>query len=458
MSTRERWSNWSGSVQSEPQQVVKPRNIDELAHLVKGYGRDGRHVRVVGAGHSFTPLVQADDVLMSLDEMQGIESMNTAAGRATLLGGTRLKLLGDALFEQGMAQENLGDIDVQSIAGAISTGTHGTGVCFGTLSTQVEGITLVTAAGEIVECSNESNPDIFKAAQVSLGTLGIIAKVTLRVVPAKRLHYQGYRKKLSDCLANLEQYKQENSHFEFFWLPYTDGVQAKFMNETIDPPSKSNLWADFNKIVLENGVYWLLSEFCRLFPSFCKTVCRISALSIANIDEINYSHRLFATPRLVRFQEMEYNIPAEHMNAVINEIQQCIQQYQFRVHFPVECRFVRADDIWLSPAYRRDSAYIAVHMYRGMPYQSYFRGIEEIFKRYEGRPHWGKMHTRTAAELSALYPRWYDFRRIRTALDPQGMFLNGYLRALFDADAPEDSAGFSGVSPVGQKEREQDLE
>src|SRR5437879_5855099 len=142
-------------------------------------------------------------------------------------------------------------------------------------STQVEDFTLVTASGEMLECSPERNPDIFKAAQVSLGTLGIIAKVTLRVVPAKRLHYQGYRKKLSDCQANLEQYKQENSHFEFFWLPYTDGVQAKFMNETIDPPSKSNLWADFNKIVLENGVYWLLSESCRLFPSFCKTVCRI---------------------------------------------------------------------------------------------------------------------------------------------------------------------------------------
>ncbi len=456
MSTKERWSNWSGSVQSEPQQVVKPGSIDELAKLVRGYGRDGRHVRVVGAGHSFTPLVQTDDVLMSLDEMQGIESIDMAAGSATVLGGTRLKRLGDALLEHGVAQENLGDIDVQSISGAISTGTHGTGERYGTLSTQVEGLTLVTASGEVLECSNEHNADIFKAAQVSLGTLGIIAKVTLRVVPAKRLHYQGYRKKLSDCLANLEQYKQENSHFEFFWFPYTDGVQAKFMNETTEPVSKSSFWADFNKIVLENGVYWLLSESCRLFPGFCKTVCRISAQSIANIDEVNYSHRLFATPRLVRFQEMEYNIPAEHLSTVVNEIQQCIQQYQFRVHFPVECRFVRADDIWLSPAYQRDSAYVAVHMYRGMPYQGYFRGIEEIFKRYEGRPHWGKMHTRTAGELSALYPRWQDFRRMRADLDPQGMFLNGYLRALFDAEMPEDAASFPGILNVGQGEREQD--
>ncbi len=445
----ERWSNWSGSVKSVPRQIIKPRNIAELASLIKGYGRDGRQVRVAGAGHSFVPLVQTGDVLMSLDEMQGIESIDTARGIATVLGGTRLKQLGDALFEHGMAQENLGDIDVQSISGAISTGTHGTGVSFGTLSTQVEGLTLVTASGEILECSSERHPDIFKAAQVSLGTLGVIARVTLRVVPAKRLHYQGYRKKLSDCLANLEQYKQDNSHFEFFWFPYTDGVQAKFLNETTDPASNSSFWGTFNKIVLENGVYWLLSESCRLFPRLCKTVCSISAQSIANINEINYSHRLFATPRLVRFQEMEYNIPAEHTKAVISEIQACIEQYQFRVHFPLECRFVRADDIWLSPAYQRDSAYIAVHMYRGMPYQSYFYGIEEIFKRYQGRPHWGKMHTRTAAELSTLYPRWQDFQRIRAELDPQGMFLNSYLHTLFEANTPQTSAPTS--SSIGQE-------
>ena len=452
MGRTERWSNWSGSVKSMPRQVVKPRNIDQLARLVRDYGRDGRHVRVVGAGHSFTPLVQSDDVLMSLDEMQGVESVDTTAGRATVLGGTRLKKLGGTLFEHGVAQENLGDIDVQSISGAISTGTHGTGVRFGTLSTQVEGFTLVTASGEVLECSPERNPDIFKAAQVSLGTLGIIAKVTLRVVPAKRLHYRGYRKKLSDCLANLEQYKHENSHFEFFWFPYTDGVQAKFLNETTDPASKSSLWGDFNKIVLENGVYWVLSESCRLIPHLCKTVCRISTQSIANIDEIDYSHRVFTTPRLVRFQEMEYNIPAEHLSSVVNEIRECIEKYQFRVHFPVECRFVQADDIWLSPAYQRDSAYVAVHMYRGMPYRSYFQHVEEIFKRYQGRPHWGKMHTRTATELSALYPRWPDFHSIRATLDPQGMFLNGYLRALFGADTPENHGPSSipGVSAKGE--------
>jgi FAD-linked oxidoreductase len=430
------WQNWSGSVRGRPREIVKPGSIDDLARLVGTYGRDGRHMRVVGAGHSFTPLAQTDDVLFSLDQLQGIESVDAERQTVTVLAGTRLKALGEALLAQGVAQENLGDIDAQSIAGAISTGTHGTGTRFGTLATQVAGLTLVTASGDLLECSPEQNSDIFKAAQVSVGTLGVIAKVTLRVVPAQRLRFQSRREKLADCLANLERYKAENSHFEFFWLPYTQWTQAKFLNETDAPASGSTLWGKFNKIVLENGVYWLLSETCRLMPRMSKPISRFSASAIGSVNEVDYSHRVYATPRVVRFQEMEYNIPAEHFTAVISEVQACINREQFDVHFPIECRFVRADDIWLSPAYQRESAYVAVHMYRGMPYRDYFQHMEEIFRRYQGRPHWGKMHTQTAESLAALYPRWHDFRRVRAALDPQGVFLNDYLRRLFDADGP----------------------
>lgn len=431
-----RWQNWSGSVKGQPRQVVMPGSINELRRLVSVYARDGRRVRVVGSGHSFTPLVQSDDVLISLDNLQGVELLDAERETVTVLGGTKLKMLGETLLAHGLAQENLGDIDVQSIAGAISTGTHGTGIAFGSLATQIEGITLVTADGELLECSPAQHPDIFKAAQVSLGTLGVIASVKLRVVPAKVLHYQGLRKKLSDCLEHLEQYKQENAHFEFFWFPYTEWVQAKFINPTSEAPGKNTVWGTLNKIVLENWAYGSLCAISRAMPGFAKGVCKISGNSIANVDEINYSHRLFSTPRMVRFQEMEYNIPAEHLRTVVSEIQQCIEQHQFAVNFPIECRFVHSDDLWLSPAYQRESAYVAVHMYRGMPYQSYFSHIEEIFKRYQGRPHWGKLHTRTAQELAALYPRWQDFRRIRASLDPNGMFLNDYLRALFDVDSP----------------------
>jgi hypothetical protein len=240
-------------------------------------------------------------------------------------------------------------------------------------------------------------------------------------------------------------------------------VLAKFLNETTEPASKITFWGNFNKIVLENWVFWLISESCRLVPRLSKTACKIAGQSIASVDEINYSHLLYSTPRMVRFNEMEYNIPAEHARAVMQEIEECINRYQFEVNFPLEFRFVLADDIWLSPAYQRESAYIAVHMYRGMPYQSYFQHIEEIFKRYQGRPHWGKMHTRTAQELAALYPRWHDFRRVRTELDPQGMFLNDYLRKLLDADSPVPNAASSvpilgaDTSNIEMDERERDL-
>ena len=387
------WQNWSGSVHCQPRHIARPASIDELQQIIKACGSEHRHVRVVGSGHSFTPLVQTDDVLLSLEHIQGIEEVDAERGTVTVLAGTLLSTLGEALYARGLAQENLGGIDAQSLAGAISTGTHGTGIRFGTLSTQVAGLTLVTAAGELLECSPERNADLFKAAQVSLGVLGVIVKVKLRVVAAKRLHFKSYRERFSVCLTNFERYNQEHSHFEIFWFPHTSWVQTKFLDETEAPASKSSLWGNFNKVVLENGVYWLLSESCRLFPPLSRTISKLSTMAIAPVSEVNYSHRLFVAPRAVRLQAMEYALPVEHVQAALREIDACIRQHRFQVHFPLGCRFVHADDIWLSPAYQRESAYIAVHMYRGMAYEAYFRHVEEILQRYNGRPHWGKMHT-----------------------------------------------------------------
>ena len=431
-----RWRNWSDSVRGAPRTIFTPRSLDELARTMGRYRREGRHVRVVGDGHSFTPLAQSDDVLISLDNMQGVEAVDRDAGTARVQAGTRLKLLGDELLKRGLAQENLGDIDVQSIAGAISTGTHGTGVRFGSIATQVVGLTLVTASGEVIECSEQQRPDIFEAAQVSLGALGVIASVTLRVVPAKRLRFVSRRERVDDVLANLDRYKRENSHFEFFWMPYTPWAQVKFLNDTDDPPSAGNVFGTLNKVVLENGLYWALSETARLIRPTTRTISRVSALGIATVSETDYSHRVFATPRMVKFQEMEYNIPATDFPAVLAEIRAVMTREKFNVHFPIECRFVHCDDIWLSPAYQRESAYIAIHMYKGMPYERYFRAIEPVYQPYGGRPHWGKMHTLDAATLATRYPRWDDFRRVRAALDPDGVFLNDYLRRLLDADTP----------------------
>jgi FAD-linked oxidoreductase len=434
--TSQTWSNWSGFVKFTPQQIVKPSSLDELQRIVGESGRKGHHVRVVGSGHSFTPLMQAEDILISLDNWQGIEEIDVEKGRVKVRSGTKLHALGEELFAHGIAQENLGDFDSQSVSGAISTATHGTGVNFGTLSTQVEGLTLITTNGELLECSPEHNPAIFKAAQVSLGMLGAIAYVTLRVVPTKRLHLQSQRMRLSDCLKNIEKYKQENAHFSFLWMPRTDWVQVKFLNETTESVSKSGSQGNFNKVVLRNWVNWLISQSCLLIPSLTGAVSNLWASSLPSTDKVDYSHRIFAIPHPLRFQEMEYNVPAEHIEAVIKEMQECVALHRFKVHFPIEYRFVHADDIWLSPAYQRASSYIAVPMYRGMEYKEYFHHLEEIFRRYQGRPHWGKVHTQTAESLAQLYPRWNDFRHIRSGLDPHGIFLNSYLRELFDVDTP----------------------
>ncbi len=431
-----RWHNWSDSVQCTPRALVFPTDIADLSRLLAGYQREGRHVRVVGAGHSFTPIAQSDDILISLDGMQGILSADEVAGTVTVLGGTRLFRLGEELHARGVAQENLGDINQQSIAGAISTGTHGTGIGFGSIATQVVGLTIVTADGSVITCSESEHSEIFQAARVSLGLLGVIAAVTLRVVPEKRLRLVTRRERLSTMLAQLESYKHDNTHFEFYWFPYTDGGQAKFVNETDDPVTKADFWSNFNKIVLENGALKVLSEISRIAPSLAPTICRVSLAGITPLNEVNYSHRIYATPRMVRFQEMEYSVPADQFPAVMAEVQQRIAERRYKVNFPIECRFARADDIWLSTASQRDSAYIAVHMYQGMPYREYFAGIEEIFVRHNGRPHWGKHHTRDAAYLAAQYPHWQDFRNVRETLDPQGIFLNDYLRQLFAVSAP----------------------
>ena len=406
--------------------MAYPADLNELVDVVKDANGGGRRIRVVGAGHSFTRLVETNDTLVSLDRIAGVVSADAASHRATVWAGTRLKDLGANLFDFGLAQENLGDIDEQSIAGAISTGTHGTGVNVGSIATQVEELTMITGAGDVIHCSEESNADIFKAAQVSFGALGIIAQVTLRLSHTYRLRRESRRAMLNDCLENLEQLKRANRNYEFFWFPYSEFCQSKTLNVTSDTPTPVN---KFN-LMMENRVFHMLSECCRIFPRLSSSISRLSGRLIPTVSEVNYSHRIFPTPRLVRFQEMEYNVPTEEFIDALLEIRDCIKRRRFAVHFPVECRFVRADNIWLSPASGRDSAYLAVHMYQGMPHREFFDAIEPILQRHKGRPHWGKMHTMTAEQLSALYPCWDDFCRLRAELDPKGVFLNQYLEEM----------------------------
>lgn len=428
------WKNWSGIVGSTPKYAVYPRTVEEVASLVKQCSNKGRRIRVVGAAHSFTPIAQTSDVLVSLDKLAGMDKVDEQSQTVDVWAGTKLKDLSTSLYEQGWAQENLGDIDSQSIAGAIGTGTHGTGIRFGSLSTQVVEMQVVTASGEVITCSEKGNPRLFKALQVSLGMLGLIVKVKIRVVPAPVLHYESYRLSVAECFRRLEEFRDGHDHFEFYWFPHTDVIQVKLLDETNEKPGGSRFWSDMNQLVMENGLLGVMSKGCRMVPKLCKPVSRLSARFVPVGNEVGYSHQLFTTKRLVRFNEMENSVPAEKMEEVVRDIRQCVMKYGFDVHFPIECRYVKGDDVMLSPAYGRDSAYIAIHMYKGMPYQKFFAEIEKKFRRYNARPHWGKLHTRSTDELAAVYPKWDAFQEVRNELDPNGMFLNSYLKKLFTVD------------------------
>ncbi|MDQ0273263.1 D-arabinono-1,4-lactone oxidase [Cytobacillus purgationiresistens] len=423
------WKNWAGTSESTPLKIIYPTTIEEVTELVSKAKAEKKKIRVVGAGHSFTHLAHTTDWLLSLDGLKGIESIDTDKETVTVFAGTRLYEIGSLLGEKGYAQENLGDINVQSIAGAVSTGTHGTGLQFGNISTQVLEVTFVSGSGEIVALSVEKDPEFFKACLVSLGMLGIIVKIKLKMIQSPVYVYKSDKVKFHVLEEKLNDYIYNNRHFEFFLFPYTDTVQVKTMNITSEKP-QSLRWHKLNSLVLENYLFYVISEVCRIFPKTSAFFSRLSAKAIGKETIRAESHELFATPRKVRFREMEYSIPLAYFLPALREIRQTIEEKKYHVHFPIECRTVKADDIWLSPSYKRDSAYIAFHMYKGMPYDTFFIDMENIMKKYDGRPHWGKMHKRTADELFHLYPRLYDFLVFRQKQDPDDLFLNPYLRQL----------------------------
>jgi len=425
------WKNWSGLVQFKPNKVQYPASHNDIVQLVKKSAAKNERIRVIGSGHSWNPLYETDQTLVSLDDYQGIESVDREKMQVRVYAGTKIKKLGELLFQLGLGMENLGDIDVQSIAGAISTGTHGTGISLGNIPTQVVALSLVTANGETLECSPTKNPDMFKAAQVSLGVLGIISKITLQCVPAYKLHYQSGKENVDTCLAKLEDYNASTRNFEFYWFPHTETVQTKFSNITTQA-AKPNTFVEYaNDLLLENGAFGLVSLITRIAPSTSPQIANLCANLVSPVSKVNWSHRVYATQRLVRFNEMEYNVPIESFKEVFLEIKDMLERKRFQVHFPTENRFLKGDDIYLSPAYGRDSAHISLHVFKGKAYQPYFDAMESIFRNHKGRPHWGKLHTLSANELAPLYPMWAKFCNIRKTLDPKGLFMNGYLRQLF---------------------------
>lgn len=423
------YNNWAENIVFNPSEILKPSTEEEISEIVSKANNEGKKIRVVGSAHSWTGLFETNQILLSLDNMQGIVKMDGM--EATVWAGTKLKTLGRLLYENGLAMENLGDIDVQAIAGAASTGTHGTGVNFKSIANQISKLRIVKANGEIVECSQENNLELFDAARVSLGALGIITQITLKCVPTYNLQYNAYRENFYECLQNLDKNNTNTRNFEFYYFPHTDYVQTKYINKTTEQPNPKPIRKFINDVILENSIFGLACKTAHYFPSSCANVSKLTTKLIGHTKKTHYSHRIFATVRLVRFNEMEYNIPANKFKEAITRVKDIIAKDKIAVNFPIECRFVKGDDLYLSPAYQRDSAYISFHMYRPMPYKGYFEKMENLMLEYDGRPHWGKMHTLKADTLKQKYPKWTDFLRIRAALDSKQTFINPYLKEIF---------------------------
>lgn len=422
--------NWSGHLKWSPEKVFRPTTEGEIIEIVRQALSAKKKVRLIGSGHSFTPLCVTTDFLISLDDYQGLISIDAEQQQATVKAGTKLFLLNELLVPYELALENMGDINVQSIAGALSTGTHGTGISFGTMSTQIVALRFINGQGEIIACSRTENFEIFKAAQISLGCLGIITEITLQCVPAYHLELIIDSGDLGATIAKLPEYNQHRN-FEFYWFPNTDRVMTKVSNLTTKPPSGNSFGNYIQEMVLENYAFKAICETSYRFPSLTHRLSRFSAKTISRTEKISASHQVFATPRLVRFNEMEYNIPMEAYPEVMKELTTWINKNNQDILFPLENRFVQQDDIYLSPAFQRNSAYIAAHVYSKKDHRPYFRALEDIFRAHAGRPHWGKWHTRTREELETLYPAYAKFLAIREAQDPDRIFLSPYLTTLF---------------------------
>jgi L-gulonolactone oxidase len=423
------WTNWAGTVSAEVT-VADPSSIAELARVVTGAADRGQRVKPIGAGHSFTDIGVTDGIQLRLDRLAGIVKADRTTGLVTVLAGTRLHALNEALWQLGLSMSNLGDIDVQTIAGAISTGTHGTGVKLGGIATQVRALELVLADGSLLRCSIDENPEIFAAARVGLGALGVLATVTLQCEPAYALAAAEAPGTLDEVLDELEDNLLGNDHFEFYWFPHTRRVLTKRNNRVLPgtelrPLGRFRHWLDDD--FLSNRVFDRVNRLTTRRPALIPRANAIAARLLSPRDYIDRSHRVFASVRTVRFREMEYAVPRAAVPQVLAEIEDHLARSDERIGFPVEVRFAAADDIWLSTACGRDTGYIAVHQYHQRDHEPYFRAVEAIAMDVGGRPHWGKLHYRDAASLRQAYARHDDFVALRDKLDPQRMFGNEYL-------------------------------
>lgn len=421
------WRNWAGDQRCHPTTVATPGSIEEISTAITRAGAEDRRVRVVGSGHSFSDIALTDDLQLCLDRLTRVLDLDRSSGLVRVQGGITIRELSARLAEHGLALENLGDVDAQTIAGAIATATHGTGARLPNISAQAAELTLVLADGSTLRCAPDEDAEVFRAARVSLGALGVIAEVTLRCVPAFTLRGRDSPQPLAEVLERFEELALGNDHFEFFVFPHTDTALTRTNNRTDEPPRpRGRVGAYANDILLTNHAFGLFCRVGRRMPARIPQINRLVTRLAGSSTRVDRSDRIFASPRLVRFTEMEYALPRAATPEAVRRVMALVPARGFAVPFPIEVRTVAADDALLSTASGRESGFVAVHMYEGMAYEPYFRAVQEIMDELGGRPHWGKRHYQTAATLRARYSDWDRFQAVRARLDPHGRFANDY--------------------------------
>jgi L-gulonolactone oxidase len=421
------WVNWAGDQRCRPARILRPAGRDELAEAIGAAAAGGERVRVAGSGHSFTETALSDGTLIRLERLSGVLDADRDSGLVRVGGGTVLADLNEELARLGLAMENLGDIDRQTIAGAISTGTHGTGARLRNISAQVEGIELVLGDGSVRHLGPSTDSELLRAARVGVGALGAISAVTLRCVPAFSLLRVDSPHLRDEVLDGFQQRADEHEHFELFSFPYSDLALVLERNRTDEPPRpRGRAAAYLNDVVLENWALEALSATGKAIPRLIPALSRLAGKLASGSRTSDRSDRVFVNERRVRFTEMEYALPREHGPEAARRVVEWVRANRYPVFFPIEMRVSAGDDASLSPAHGRETAYIAVHQYRGMEWRPYFEAVESIMDEYGGRPHWGKRHFQTAATLAPRYPAWEEFQRARDALDPSRVFANEY--------------------------------
>lgn len=430
------WRNWGRTERMRPLRVERPSSVGAVQRAVVAAAKNRIRLKPVGAGHSFTGIAVAPGVQLDLGALTGLISVDAARQRITLAAGTRLHRIPALLAPLGLAMANMGDIDRQTIAGATSTGTHGTGGHFGGLATQIAAVTLVTATGELLRVSETENPELLPAARLGLGALGVLVDVTIQCVPAFLLHAVERPAPLEEVIDSYLERSATEDHFEFYWFPHTETALTKTNTRLpVDaerrPLGVFGRWVDDELVA--NGLYRAVCGLGTAVPAVIPSINRFAQGITGNREYTDVSPGVFVTNRTVRFRELEYALPRSAVPEALRAVKRLIASRGWRISFPVEVRSAAADDVWLSTAYGRDTGYIAVHRYHRENPEDYFRAVEEIMMAHDGRPHWGKLHYRDADGLRALYPRFDEFRAVRDRLDPDRVFANAYLATVLGA-------------------------